>query len=218
MTITSGRVNAAVDISWTKLKSNLDRKINRNVFLELVLNSSPSRINDISFGKAVLFPSEIALINILSEMDKSTLLELIEFFIDVLNRLETFKHENYIQIKKLAPILKHYGLKNTKPLAYFDREEMVAPPDWVELVQLNNLILEIKASPISKVNAILQGSSKKPRKGSVLTPMKQLHALVESGMSVYEGSKKCHIAGDKGNIYRAYQNWHKNWEKSTYWE
>lgn len=219
LTDTIGDVSCAFDNSISALQIKLDRKINSRVFLELALNASPIRIRECLEGQAVLYPNEIALINILSQLKTEVLWQLVEFFIEILSRIERFKCQNYIPVKNLAPFLKYKGVKNTKFLSYFDRAEMVTPPEFLELVNLNALISEMKSLPTSKVNEILQGdSSKKPRKGTILTPMSQLHDLVTNeGMTVYEAGKKCNIAGDKGNIYKAYQNWLNNWSLNNYW-
>jgi hypothetical protein len=210
--------------SFTKIVSRLSRlakRISPKFMVVAVTQSSRSRIKELERGECFLTLGETALLHLLSLLPQSKYTAFEDMILEMVSRIERFRYENFVLVRKLYPMIIENAEKGTKPpfwLGFFDHEVRAKSLSLAELFNVYSAIVEIEGLSEKEVRLQLEefyGENSRVR----FLKAKEYNALAESqGLTLSQVYHKMNPDMDIALFYRTMKKWKREWEYNDYWQ
>lgn len=189
-------------------------------FIRIVTQTSGARLADLLSGKKKLNNNELATVHLATLMAKERFSEYENRLYRILSTIEKFRHEYYVIIAKLSPLLVD-GSDSKKPpvwIKFFDHDSHCKAPVLAELVEVyqnTKVLSDMSADDIRAKLKVHYGENSRVR---VYEFGKVKQVRDRTGQSLSEIHRKIGTTADVGQFYRAYQKWEKESSYCEYWK
>jgi hypothetical protein len=204
-----------VDQFTRKMTGRLER-ISPEFMIQILIQCSANRIENMKADTAVLTPPESALLNLATLIPESELAKLEEAVADILNEIETFRYERYVQIRKLFPLI--YGDEKL-PLWFkiFDHDARAQFPPLAQLAESYELLKPLFAKSADEIRKEFYKCAEEGKRIGIFD-MAKTHKMVEKGVNINDAHKRVQPETHLSIFKRSYQVWLEKWSYEPYWE
>lgn len=223
--VTGGKLKTKLGegFSIEKLVSRLTHSLSilsPSAFIQIITEGSYDRTQRVLNGDVELESNEQATIYLSTLLPLSKLVQFEELVAEMLSEVESFRHNYYVLIKKLSPLIVD-GSDPKKPpfwIRYFDHDNRAKAPSLTELVMVYTGVKRLGGESSEMIKEWLGEYYGENSRVRVFEFGKVLKLIQDKGLTLSEAHKEMRFTVDVAQFYRAYKAWTEGSRYTEYWK
>lgn len=191
-----------------------------SMFIQILSEASLDRTERVLSGEVNLESNELATIYLATLIPTESLRHFEEIIAEMLGTIEQFRHDYYVLIKKLSPLIVEGSGPNNPPfwIRFFDHDKRAKAPSMTDLITVYQGVKDLSEKSSEEIKSELREHFGENSRVRVFELGKVSNLIKSKNISLSEAHRELKLTVDIAQFYRTYKAWEKESAYTEYWK